>query len=143
MSDIGHFTPHFSMIYLFLTSLYKHDPIWLYICIVSIFDYALMGPTLKYLSLQYNFDSPRPLYPHLNGMPSGHTQLVWLLFVFFKLQNDTFNSNLFGLVAAYTSSHRISSGMHTPKQVLVGLCIGICMGFFWFIIACKFQQLKV
>ena len=132
VSDIGHFTPFLSFIYLFIQSVCTQQCIYLYACFISIIDYAFVGPSLKVLSSKYNLNSPRPLYPHMNGMPSGHTQLMWLLFVYFSLHNDQFHSVLFFIVAIYTSLQRITSGMHTPQQVIVGFFIGICMGNFWY-----------
>lgn len=130
--DVGHFTPHFAFLYLFIYSLYTYSPVYLFLSIVTFIDYAVIGPQFKVLSSKYNMGSPRPAYPRMNGMPSGHTELMWLLFVFFKMRNDSFHSFLFGFLAVFTSVQRIYTGMHSPLQVIIGFILGICMGFLWY-----------
>lgn len=131
--DVGHFTPHFAFIYLFIHTLFTQHPLYLYITLVSFVDYSIIGPLFKTVSTKYNLSSPRPLYPNMNGMPSGHTQLMWLLFVFFRSNNDKFHTFLFGCLALFTSQQRMYSGMHSPRQVLVGFCLGIILGYFWYL----------
>lgn len=129
--EVGHFTPHFSFLYLLIYALYMYSPMYLFLSIVSFIDYAVVGPQFKVFSSHYNMASPRPAFPHMNGMPSGHTELMWLLFVFFKMRHDSFHSFLFGCLAVFTSFQRIYTGMHSPLQVIIGFILGICMGYLW------------
>lgn len=131
LNEAGHFTPHFAFLYLFIKTLYEKSATFAFMAIMCLIDYTLVGPKFKNIAHQLKLSSPRPAYPKLNGMPSGHTQLTWLLFVFFKLQNDKFHSFLFGCLALFTAFQRIYSGMHSPLQVFIGLILGIILGHLW------------
>tara|TARA_B100000927_G_scaffold270069_1_gene245920 strand:+ start:113 stop:547 length:435 start_codon:yes stop_codon:yes gene_type:complete len=136
-NELGHLTPQFTIIYLLLNAFHTtHNTQnqYIYLFFVSFFDYALLGPSLKTFTYNMGLHSPRPLYPQLNGMPSGHTQLSWLIFTFFYLNNDNFNTYLFGILAIFTSYQRIYSGMHSQQQVFVGFLLGIILGYIWFYI---------
>lgn len=127
--EIGHFSPYFTFLYLLLLCI--NDSRYFVIFVISLIDYGLIGPYEKLLAIQLNVDSPRPAYPRYNGMPSGHTQLMWLLFTYFSVRNDTFHTYLFGILAILTSYQRVYSGMHSKIQVFVGLILGIFMGNIW------------
>ena len=132
LNELGHFTPQLSIIYLLLNVYHTHQIKYIFLFLASFFDYALLGPSLKNITYYTGLHAPRPLYPQLNGMPSGHTQLLWLLFTFFYLSHDTFHTYLFGILAIFTSFQRIYSGMHSQQQVFVGFILGIIMGSLWF-----------
>jgi len=129
--EFGGFIPLLSIFFLFLQAIIQLNCLYLFMICVIIFDYTLIGPKLKQISHFLKIDSPRPAYPQLNGMPSGHTQVMWLCFIFFTLQKDHFNSILFGILAIITSYQRVASKMHSLKQVNVGLIFGVILGFFW------------
>jgi len=136
-NELGHLTPQFTIIYLLLNAFHTtHNTQnqYIYLFFVSFFDYAVLGPILKIFTYHMGLHSPRPAFPQLNGMPSGHTQLLWLIFTFFYLNNDNFNTYLFGILAIFTSYQRIYSGMHSQQQVFVGFLLGIILGYIWFYI---------
>ena len=135
IKELGHFTPQFTILYLLLNAFHTTENTqkqYIYLFFVSLFDYALLGPSLKTFTQYTGLHSSRPMYPQLNGMPSGHTQLLWLIFTYFYLNNDNFNTYLFGILAIFTTFQRIYSGMHSQKQVFVGFLLGILMGYIWF-----------
>ena len=133
ITEFGHIVPHFSFFYLLLQSLQHNSLLFLYITLVTVVDYAFIGPCSKLIAQKINCDSPRPAFPNMNGMPSGHTQLMWMLFTFFLLQNDCFHANLFGTFALFMLYQRIKTGMHSPKQVFVGFLLGIFWGLIWYV----------
>lgn len=135
INEIGHFTPHFSFFYLLLLALYNNSQLYLYITLIAFIDYGIIGPSLKSFCKVTNLHSPRPRFPHMNGMPSGHTQLIWLLFIFFYFMNSNkFHTHMFGVLAMYIVFQRIYTGMHTPLQVLTGLLLGCCFGYLWYVL---------
>ena len=61
--------------------------------IISILDYTFVGPFMKTLTFKYDIATIRPIFKsyvnkissfpqYMNGMPSGHCQVMWLIFTF-------------------------------------------------------------
>ena len=118
-----------------------------------LFASCLILNELTNLGLKALFKRPRPCkyakcsamsqndWNHRNGMPSSHAQFFGFFLTFLTasiVSQKSYNeSSCYLLVAAYLFAiavlvTRVTSGCHTVQQVLVGLVIGVALGFIVF-----------
>lgn len=103
------------------------------IFLIYIFINFVINSLLKVI-----INEPRPInhntnYSFLqrNGMPSGHAQISFFIYFFYKdnIKNKNININRIILIlACLTSFERIYNNKHTLEQVLVGIIIGSLLG---------------
>ncbi len=145
--ETGHHVPIFIWMYFLCLSIYTCKSLYVIFILISMVDYIFMGPMMKYLAYSNSLGSIRPILyqyayhlevlpPHMNGMPSGHAEVMWLLttLVWLSLGKDSFETLFIGFLALFVSLQRILTQMHDVPQVLVGGCVGGFMGMCWYIL---------
>lgn len=69
---------------------------------------------------------------NMYGMPSGHAQIVWFSVVYmYYVVRSWLVTFVYLFVAVLTSCQRIRDRWHTPFQVLVGVLLGGCSGYYF------------
>jgi membrane-associated phospholipid phosphatase len=132
-----HLVSLFCMILIFISDSYK--PIYY---ITGAVLNAILSKILKRI-----FRIPRPIGSNKSGygMPSSHAQTLFyfLTILSVNLINSTLNqyfaymiSFLFLIYVIISSYWRISSGLHTLNQTLVGCIVGTTMGCIFYILEC-------
>ena len=141
--EFGHHTPQFIFLFLLISAYFHNVKMYIFLLLFGVLDYALVGPYMKHLFYENNMGSARPiLYPyiqndiipkHFNGMPSGHSELVWFICTVLYLTMGITNFDTFFcfILAMFTSLQRILTKMHTPLHVVTGSFIGIFFGIIW------------
>ena len=141
--EFGHHTPQFLFLFLVISAYYHENKMYIFLILFGIIDYAFIGPYMKHIFYENNMGSARPiLYPyihsdsipkHFNGMPSGHSELVWFIctVLYFTMGTSDFDTFFCFILAIFTSLQRILTKMHTPLHVITGSFIGITFGIVW------------
>lgn len=97
---------------------------------------------MKKISRNKGWATPRPFCKSINqahgcnGMPSGHTQTMALIFSYilsYTLVNKKEYENYFMIFISFIGFifmgfQRVFSNMHTPQQVFYGGTIGVLLG---------------
>ena len=121
--------------------------------------YGFLGNTILNVLLKLVIKEPRPsvdqnkfdliltqsknnsvykklIHFHMLGMPSGHGQSVIYstIFMFLALKQYNFLA-IYVFVSCITIYQRVSFNYHTPEQVIIGLIIGLIIGYFTFCLA--------
>lgn len=67
------------------------------------------------------------------GMPSGHSQSVWYstTFIYLALKNNIVTS-IYLLISIITMIQRVEYKAHSIPQVIVGMLIGITVGYLFY-----------
>lgn len=121
----------------FISLYIKLDSLTLFLLL----DFILINPLLKRLVYLLGFQTKRPacvnlLDPNCFGMPSGHTEIIWIFLTYLFLNLEKFNNKgyliafvILAILAVITMWQRIYTQRHTPLQVLGGILTGVFLGY--------------
>jgi len=71
--------------------------------------------------------------PLRGGMPSGHTAVAFSIWVAVTFISESFVSSFLVLILAiFIAQSRVSVGIHSPWEVVLGALVGITVTFFFF-----------
>ena len=115
-------------------------------------DFVIINPGLKKLVGLFGLQSKRPYCTDVDsfkcyGMPSGHTEMhfilltVLLLHLYNNGSNDKkllYSTIVVGLMTVITMWQRFTTGSHTPEQICCGAAVGAVIGYFYYTYFFKF-----
>jgi membrane-associated phospholipid phosphatase len=130
---IGEFSP---LIVVFIILFGLQD---LFLCVLVILDFFIINPSIKTIIGKLGLQSKRPRSTSLSsyktfGMPSGHTEIQWIILSYLSYQymyGNLQNVNwliFFGLLNVIVMWQRWYVGAHSLEQIVVGAVTGSTIG---------------
>ena len=133
MNSMVHFVGYYSI---FLVALYgvvglanRGSVVWFYLAFVWMNEWLnrLLKPVLR---------DPRPREVETDkrdsnyyGMPSGHMQHVGFGWMYLYLMGVPYAAEMLGAIVGLTAYQRYTSRSHTMEQIIVGLGVGVLLGY--------------